>query len=92
MKIAVTGCNGSIGTRVVLMALARGYSIVGIDYTPMPDVLSDLLPEHKGNFAFHQADLKDYAVVLKLLEGCDGIVHLAAMRTPGDYAVAAHNT
>ena len=92
MKIAITGCNGSIGTRVVLSALAQGHLIVGIDCTPMPDVLSNLLPDREGSFAFHQADLKDYAVALKLLEGCDGVVHLAAMRTPGDYAVAAHNT
>lgn len=97
MRIAVTGCNGSIGSRVVLAALAQGHTVVGIDSAPLPDVLKPLLPEQgpveqPTKFAFHQADLRDYDTGLGLLRGCEGIVHLAAMRTPGDYVVASHNT
>ncbi|KAI0682660.1 NAD(P)-binding protein [Cerioporus squamosus] len=88
MKIAVTGCNGSVGTRVVLSALAQGHTVVGIDSAPVPDALAHL----SDGFAFHQADLREYDAGLGLLEGCDAVVHLAAMRTPGDYVVAAHNT
>ncbi len=97
MRIAVTGCNGSIGSRVVLAALGQGHTVVGIDSAPLPDVLKHLLPEQgpveqPTKFAFHQADLRDYDTGLGLLRGCEGIVHLAAMRTPGDYVVASHNT
>ena len=97
MKIAVTGCNGSVGSRVVLAAVAQGHTVVGIDSTPVPDVLAHLLPERAATeevakFEFHQADLRDYDAALSLLKGCEGVVQLAAMRTPGDYVVAAHNT
>ena len=97
MKLVVTGCNGSVGTRVVLAALAQGHTVVGIDSTPVPDVLAHLLPERAApeelaKFEFHQADLRDYDAALSLLKGCEGVVQLAAMRTPGDYVVAAHNT
>src|SRR5882762_11144626 len=34
MKIAVTGCNGLVGRRVVICALAQGHVVLGIDYTP----------------------------------------------------------
>ncbi len=91
MKIAVTGCNGSVGTRVVLAALAQGHTVVGIDSAPVPDALTHLDVD-AGQFAFHRADLREYDAGLRLLEGCDAVVHLAAMRTPGDYVVAAHNT
>ena len=92
MKLAVTGCNGSVGTRVVLAALAQGHTVVGVDNAPIPNVLSELLPAHEATFIFHTADLTDYQAALKLLKDCDAVVHLAAVRTPADYAVVAHNT
>ena len=92
MKLVVTGCNGSVGTRVVLAALAQHHTVVGIDSAPIPNVLSDLFPTRGAAFVFHQDDLTRYETALELLEGCTGIVHLAAVRTPADYAVVAHNT
>lgn len=98
MKIAVTGCNGSVGTRVVLSALARGHTVIGIDAAPLSEthalayIDTNRGKEGKGTFAFRQADLREYEVGLRLLEGCEAIVHLAAMRDPGDYVIAAHNT
>ena len=92
MKIAVTGCNGDIGPRVILQALAQGHTVVGIDVANLPDVLTRLPEDKAARFAFHEADLRDYEVATELLRGCEGIVHLAAMRTPGDYYVNTHNT
>ena len=92
MKLAVTGCNGSVGSRVALAALKQGHTVVGIDSTQLPDVLKDLPEDQRARFTFHEADLRDYDIATNLLRGCDGIVHLAAMRTPGDYHVATHNT
>ena len=86
MKVAVTGCNGSVGKPVVALALKRGLTIVGIDRTPPPsDAYTD------SQFTFIQVDLTDYDKVLKVLEGCDGVIHLAAHRNPGDYKVETHN-
>ena len=91
MKIAVTGCNGDVGTRVVLAALARGHTVVGIDSTPsVPAGLDGA--RATGRFVFHAADLRAYERARDLLEGCEAVVQLAAMRTPGDYLVETHNT
>ncbi|OBZ72475.1 GDP-mannose 3,5-epimerase 1 [Grifola frondosa] len=85
MKIAVTGCNGDVGTRVVAAARAQGHEVVGIDATPA------LAPTDKG-YVFVQADLRAYDAALAALRGCDAVVHLAACRTPGDYVAETHNT
>ena len=93
MKLAVTGCNGSVGSRVVLAALAHGHTVLGIDsVAKAPDTLTQLTEEQAARFAFREADLRDYKVATTLLRGCEGVVHLAAMRSPGDYHVDAHNT
>ena len=86
MRLAVTGCNGSVGKRVVTLGLKRGHTVVGIDHTLRSD--DDHVDSH---FTFIHADLEDYDMVLKVLEGCDGVVHLAACSTPGDYKVKTHN-
>ncbi|CAK5268753.1 unnamed protein product, partial [Mycena citricolor] len=85
-KIAVTGSNGSVGKRVVLAALQRGYQVVGIDHS------SAIMPENAENFSFLQVDLKDYEQTLRALEGCQAVIHLAAVPNPADYRVLTHNS
>jgi len=41
-------------------------------------------------YTFMEADLRDFEVVLKLLQGHDTVVNLAAHRNPGDYKVATY--
>ncbi|KAJ7707803.1 hypothetical protein B0H17DRAFT_533157 [Mycena rosella] len=88
-KIAITGSNGSVGRRTVLMVLKHGYCVVGIDQSPL--VTADDR-ELGSNFSFLQTDLKDYDGTLKALEGCEAIIHLAACPKPGDYKVVVHNS
>lgn len=88
MKLAVTGCNGSVGRRVVLGALKKGYTVVGIDYREAPDLELNA----DANFTFLEVDLRDYDKALEALKGADAVVQLAAIRTPEDYVVVAHNT
>lgn len=85
MKIAITGCNGSVGTRVVLKALSQGHSVVGCDVTPKP--------LDSPEIAFYQLDLTQYESVFKTFqsERVEAIIHLAGIRTPEDYLVKAHN-
>jgi nucleoside-diphosphate-sugar epimerase len=86
MKVAVTGCNGSVGKRVVTLALKLGHTVVGIDHT-----LQSGRDCANSQFMFIHADLADYDTVLKVFEGCDGVIHLAACSNPGDYKVNTHN-
>ncbi|KAG6917516.1 hypothetical protein DXG01_002263 [Tephrocybe rancida] len=87
MKIAVTGSNGRVGKRVVELALQRGHSVVGVDYSPRPEDASTSHPD----FTFFQADLKDYEDTKRVLAGVDALVQLAAFPDPGDYGVKTHN-
>ncbi|KAI8980056.1 NAD(P)-binding protein [Trametes punicea] len=96
MKLAITGCNGSVGTRVVLAALEQGHTVIGLDTVPCSEPLASLLLRKNGGemaqFAFKRVDLKDFDAALAALEGAEGIVQLAAVRTPADYKVLTHNT
>ncbi|SDX55207.1 NAD(P)-dependent oxidoreductase [Paenibacillus sp. CF384] len=75
-KIAITGGNGSFGRELVEGALRRGYEVVVLD--------------RADNGAFHGRpgvkvrflDLGDYDAVLDALEGCDAVVHMAAIPNP----------
>ncbi|KAH8117947.1 NAD-binding protein [Phellopilus nigrolimitatus] len=92
MKIAVTGCNGRVGRRVVLYALKEGHEVVGIDCSDTSgheDVVQALAQK---DFAYIKADLRDYDRTLEVLSGCQGIAHLAAYPNPGDYVWQTHNS
>ena len=93
MRIAVTGCNGGIGRRVVIHCLYEGHSVIGIDCTDpvLDDVDVRRATEHEA-FSFIKADLREYDEAFRALRGCDGIAHLAAIRRPEDYLWRTHNT
>lgn len=91
MKIAVTGCNGNVGKRVVLYALKKGHDVVGIDFVDQPehdDIYAARANEH---FKFVKADLRKYDVVLDVLQGCQGVAAIAAHPNPGDLVWQSHN-
>ncbi|KAI9460401.1 hypothetical protein HD554DRAFT_2316814 [Boletus coccyginus] len=87
MKIAVTGCNGHVGQRVVLRALQTGHIVVGIDIIAREDTAF----RHDPQFVFLLADMTNFEEVLEAFQGCDAIVQLAAIRQPIDYKVNTHN-
>lgn len=87
MKIAITGCNGEVGRRVVLWALKEGHTVVGADHV----VAQDTEFYNNPAFTFHQVNLKDFDAASKVFEGCDAIIQLAAFRQPMDYKVYVHN-
>ncbi|KAG6833367.1 hypothetical protein H0H87_007984 [Tephrocybe sp. NHM501043] len=88
MKIAVTGSNGRVGKCVVKLALQRGHTVVGVDYSPRAENAFDNHPK----FIFTQADLKDYEETKRVLAGVEGVIQLAAFPDPGDYGVTTHNS
>jgi len=89
MKVAVTGCNGRVGRRVVKQALERGHTVVGIDVAQPSPAQDPWLTNPE--YSFKHADLQDFDVVLDLLAGCEAVINLAACPNPDDYKVKAHN-
>lgn len=84
MKIAITGGSGGIGRAVVALALEQGHQAVNIDRTP---------PEHpQPGVPFVWADMADFDAVKAALDGCDALIHLAAIPSPtGVPAHVVHN-
>ncbi|KAG1744692.1 NAD(P)-binding protein [Suillus paluster] len=87
MKIAITGCNGLVGKRVVLWVLKEGHTVVGADHV----VVQGIDFYNNPAFSFHQVDLRDFDTTLKLFEGCDAVIQLAAFAQPMDYKAKVHN-
>lgn len=76
MKIALTGGAGGIGRAITARALADGHSIVSLDRAPHPDF------KDGPNFRFVQADISDYDLMVRSFEGCDTLIHMAAIPSP----------
>ena len=76
MKIAVTGGSGSIGRAIVALALEQGHGIVSIDRAPPAEL------RQPAAFRFVQADVTDYEALLTAFQGCDALIHMAAIPSP----------
>src|SRR4051812_44007458 len=88
MRALVTGGAGYIGSHVVRALLEAGHQAV---------VLDDLSTGHRelvqrNGVPLVEGDCGDRAVVLRALEGCDTVVHVAgkalvpeSVRDPGPY-------
>jgi nucleoside-diphosphate-sugar epimerase len=72
--ILVTGGSGKAGQWVVRHLRERGFDVVNADRSPSPEVHT------------YQVDLTDLGQVFAVVEGRDGIVHLAAIPWPGEHA------
>lgn len=77
MKIAITGASGGIGRAIVALAEERGHSVVGIDRVEHPDVAAN------AQRRFVLADMGDYETLLQAFAGCDAVIHMAAIPSPG---------
>lgn len=78
MRILVVGGAGYVGAELVPNLLAHGYAVTVLDlYIYGDDVLSAVkghpkLTEIKG-------DMRDKATVIKALQGCEAVIHLACI-------------
>jgi len=76
MKIAVTGALGRVGRAVVKEARSQGHQVKAIDRM-LDDALSlDAIT----------LDLTDYEAVVEALDGCEALIHLAAVSGPDQEA------
>lgn len=76
MRVAVTGGTGHIGRAIVDELVGQGCQVVVGDLQPGPG-----LPAR-----FKQVDLEDLGQALSLLDGCEAVVHAAAVPRPGGVA------
>lgn len=77
MKIALTGGTGIVGAAILDMALARGDEMVVIDRVApakTPDGVRWIV-----------ADVADYDLLLDAFAGCDAVIHMAAIPSPGHH-------
>lgn len=81
MKILVTGGSGFIGSAVVRLAIARGYSVVNLDALTYAACLANVasIAEHP-NYTFEQVDIRARAAldVVFAKHTPDMVMHLAA--------------
>ena len=75
MRLALTGGSGRVGQAIAAEALRQGHSVVSIDRTPPAD-------NQERNLRFVPADICQYEQLLAAFEGCDALIHMAAIRQP----------
>ena len=81
MKILVTGGAGFIGSAVVRLAIARGYSVVNVDVLTYAACLDNVasVADHP-NYAFEKVDIRDRAALDAVFatHKPNAVMHLAA--------------
>lgn len=77
MKIALTGSSGGIGRAIVTDALRQGHDLVLIDRVPAA--------EGQSGLPFIQADMSEYDKLVEAFAGCDAVIHMAAIPSPGNH-------
>jgi dTDP-L-rhamnose 4-epimerase len=80
MRILVTGGAGFIGSYVVEALLEKGHYVVALDnLDPQVHGPDQRWPDYLTSDAERrQGDVRDRRAVSQALDGCDGVVHLAA--------------
>ena len=77
MKILVTGGGGFIGSHLVDLLLKREHLITVLDNFSTGKYSN--LPQNHPHLQIIEGDIRDAATVFQAAEGCDAIVHLAAV-------------
>ncbi|MGP1396112.1 MAG: NAD-dependent epimerase/dehydratase family protein [Inquilinaceae bacterium] len=79
MRIALTGGSGRIGREIARQALAAGHDVVSVDRRAPEDTTP------ADNLRFVLADTDDYHGLVAAFEGCDALIHMAAIPAPIGY-------
>jgi nucleoside-diphosphate-sugar epimerase len=91
MKILIIGALGDIGSEITRQALASDHTIIALDIIPVEEVKS--IEIGKSNLTYVQGNAMEFDSLLAIMKehAPDGVITLAAVRTPEDYLVKAHN-
>ena len=77
MKIALTGGSGELGRSLAPYLMEQNNEVVSIDRTLPVNLSHDI--------QFIAADTLDFGQLLESMQGCDALIHLAAIRGPGNH-------
>lgn len=78
--IALTGGSGRIGRAIAAAALQAGYRVVSIDRAGPPKGV-----KARKDLRFVTADIGDYDALAAAVQGCDALIHMAAIPSPGNH-------
>jgi UDP-glucose 4-epimerase len=78
MKAFMTGAAGFIGSTLADRLLADGHTVVGYDNMASGQERFLEIAKRSPHFTFVKGDILDERSVLKAMEGCDFVFHLAA--------------
>ncbi|MBI4389715.1 MAG: GDP-mannose 4,6-dehydratase [Nitrospinae bacterium] len=81
-KILITGVAGFVGSNLCRKLLSGGYRVTGLDNLSQGSLRN--IEPFKGNpaFEFMEGDVRDEALVTRLVEQVDVVAHLAAFKIP----------
>lgn len=79
MHCFVTGASGRIGSAIVTEMLDHGHSVVASDQIPAREDRSAA----GDNYRFVLMGLDDVEAIKAAMEGCDSVIHMAAIPAPG---------
>jgi nucleoside-diphosphate-sugar epimerase len=79
MKIAITGSSGGVGRAIIREAKKQGHELVCIDRVAAPET------EETAGLHFIQADMGEYDKLVAAFAGCDAVIHMAAIPSPGQH-------
>jgi nucleoside-diphosphate-sugar epimerase len=82
MQILITGGLGFIGAWTARTLLAGGHRVRVFDQQTDRTLFDAILGERAGEVDLRQGDIVDQAAVDAAVEGCDAVVHLAAVLIP----------
>ena len=82
MKILITGAGGFIASWLIQRLHRRGIEVRAMDLNASGRLLEEIAPEAAPSVAWVTGDVADIAAIRTAAQGCDLIVHLAAILTP----------
>ncbi len=82
MRALVTGASGFIGAWIIKALSSDGYDIRAFDLRPQPTLTTNIVGPAAEKIDWRTGDVADGAALLAAADGCDLIVHLAAILTP----------
>lgn len=78
--ILVTGGAGYVGSVLVPLLLDAGYTVRVLDLFIYGEQVFDEIPDgHRQRLEIFKGDLRDQALLRRVLKGCDAVIHLACI-------------
>ena len=82
MKILVTGGSGFIGAWIIRRLLTGGHDVRVFDINKDRSIVRSIAGKDAENIDWCAGDIRDGDSVIDAAQGCDTIIHLAAVLTP----------